>query len=97
MYIKPHFKIAVFSAISFVYSTLFTDPLLLAESPLKTVAITQIVDHPSANAVREGVLAALKDKDMKREKRLLLFMKMLTVALSRRLRLRKSLWPSSLI
>jgi len=48
--------------VSFIFSTFFISFPLLANPSLKTIAITQIVDHPAANAVREGVLAALKDK-----------------------------------
>ncbi len=62
MYITSRIKIAVFSAVTFVSSTFFASSFLPAEPSLKTIAITQIVDHPAANAVREGVLAALKDK-----------------------------------
>jgi putative ABC transport system substrate-binding protein len=62
MYIKLRIKISLFSAIIFASSTLLFPSFLSANPSLKTIAITQIVDHPSANAVREGVLVALKDK-----------------------------------
>lgn len=56
MVIKSTLKIVSFSLL-----TTFVTASLFANSPLKTVAITQIAEHPSANAVREGILAALKD------------------------------------
>lgn len=56
--------ISFITSISFIHTSLFADSLP-NNPPLKTVAITQIVDHPSANAVRNGILAALKDKGYK--------------------------------
>lgn len=47
---KNHFKITALF-LSFIYS-----PNLYAE---KTIGITQIVDHPSLNAIREGILETL--------------------------------------
>ena len=57
MDIKSTFKI-----VSTVFSIFFTSQSLSATTPtpLQTVAITQIADHPAADAVREGILAALK-------------------------------------
>jgi putative tryptophan/tyrosine transport system substrate-binding protein len=62
MDIKTAFKI-----VSIVLTTAFISPVLIAKdvTPLPTVAITQIADHPAANAVREGILAALKDNGYK--------------------------------
>lgn len=59
MYIKFTNKLLIlFFSFVFVFSTsLFAT----TTPPHKTVAITQIVDHPSANAVREGIIAALRD------------------------------------
>ncbi|EKE10455.1 MAG: hypothetical protein ACD_16C00033G0017 [uncultured bacterium] len=58
MDIKTPFKI-----VSFIFVTTFFSSLLFASnSPPPIIAITQIEDHPAANAVREGVLKALKDK-----------------------------------
>ncbi len=50
-----------FKVISFFISSFFLSSNLQAAEPLKTVAITQIVDHPAANSVREGLLKALSD------------------------------------
>jgi putative ABC transport system substrate-binding protein len=58
--------ISFITSISFIHTSLFADPPP-NNPPIKTITITQIVDHPSANAVREGVLAALKDKGYKDE------------------------------
>lgn len=62
MDIKTAFKI-----VSIVFTTAFVSPALIATdiAPLPTIAITQIADHPAANAVREGILAALKDNGYK--------------------------------
>lgn len=48
-------------SVTFSFSVFFASFSLFAAPPLKTVAITQITDHPAADAVREGVIAALKD------------------------------------
>lgn len=58
MDIKSTFKI-----VSFAFSSLFFSNTLSAISPtpLQSIAITQIADHPAADAVREGIIAALKD------------------------------------
>jgi putative ABC transport system substrate-binding protein len=49
--------------VSIIFSTSFLSPTLLATTPppLKSVAITQIIDHPAADAVRQGVIDGLKD------------------------------------
>jgi len=53
----------VFKIVSFIIVTTFYSPFLSATtSPPQTIAITQLTDHPAANAVREGVLKALKDQ-----------------------------------
>lgn len=57
MDIKTPFKIVSF----IVVTTFFSSFLFAATPPLQTIAITQIADHPSANAVREGILKALKN------------------------------------
>ncbi|MBX9786601.1 MAG: ABC transporter substrate-binding protein [Alphaproteobacteria bacterium] len=57
MDIKIPFKIVSF----IVVTTFFSTFLFAAAPPLQTIAITQIADHPAANAVREGILKALKD------------------------------------
>ncbi|MBS0271559.1 MAG: ABC transporter substrate-binding protein [Proteobacteria bacterium] len=61
MDIKSTFKI-----VSFAFVTTFFSSSLFATTPpppIQTVAITQIIDHPSADAVREGILAALRDNN----------------------------------
>lgn len=62
MYIKSFFKI-----VSFVVTPFLILNSLNANPPLsqKSVAITQIAEHPAADAVREGILAALKDSGYK--------------------------------
>lgn len=57
MDIKNPFKIVSF----IVVTTFFSSFLVAATPPFQTIAITQIADHPAANAVREGILKALKD------------------------------------
>lgn len=63
---------AAFQIVSIVLSTAFVSQTLSAADapPLPTVAITQIAEHPSADAVREGVLAALKDNGYEKGKTL---------------------------
>lgn len=59
MNIKAAFKVA-----SLIFATLCVSLPLVAESPPatpKTVVITEIDDLPSADAVREGIIAALRD------------------------------------
>lgn len=58
MDIKSTFKI-----VSIALSTIFISHTLAATIPpsLPIIAMTQIADHPSADAVRAGILAALKD------------------------------------
>lgn len=53
----------VFKVVSVIISTFFVSLSLIAAPPppVKTVLITQITEHPAADAVRQGVLAALKD------------------------------------
>jgi len=63
MDIKSAFKI-----VSFSFLTAFISAPLLATQPLKTVALTQIADHPAADAVREGILEALKDNGYEKGK-----------------------------
>ncbi|MDZ4323226.1 MAG: ABC transporter substrate-binding protein, partial [Alphaproteobacteria bacterium] len=60
MDIKTPFKIVSF----IVVTTFFSSFLVAATPPLQTIAITQIADHPAANAVREGILKALKDHEI---------------------------------
>lgn len=58
MDIKTPFKI-----VSFIIATSFFSTFLSASnSSPPIIAITQIADHPAANAVRDGVLKALKEK-----------------------------------
>ncbi|HUX78659.1 MAG TPA: ABC transporter substrate-binding protein [Alphaproteobacteria bacterium] len=61
-----------FQIISIVLSAVFASMTLnAADTPLfPTIAITQIADHPAANAVREGILAALKDNGYEKGKSL---------------------------
>ncbi len=65
---------AAFKIVSIFFLTAFFSPTLIATDtpppPLSTVAITQIADHPAANAVREGVLAALKENGYEKGKTL---------------------------
>jgi len=58
MDIKTAFKV-----VSFIFTTICASAQLSASPPppLKTVLITQITEHPSADAVHKGILAALKD------------------------------------
>lgn len=58
MDIKTPFKIVSI----IVITTFFSSFLSLATPSLQTIAITQIADHPAANAVHEGILKALKDE-----------------------------------
>ncbi len=58
MYIKSFFKVVSFAVTSFIFSNfLEASP----PSPQKSVAITQIAEHPAADAVRQGIIAALKE------------------------------------
>jgi putative ABC transport system substrate-binding protein len=52
---------SAFSIISIAFSSFFFSSSLQAAEPPKTIALTQIVDHPAADSVREGVLKALQD------------------------------------
>ena len=57
-----HLTVRHFLKILSVFLTLFSSFSLQA-SPMKTVGITQIVDHPSLNAIHEGILEQLKNED----------------------------------
>lgn len=50
-----------FHFVSIVSSIVFTSFASADVSPLKKIAITQLAEHPSADAVREGILKALSD------------------------------------
>jgi len=65
MDIKTTFKV-----ISFIFSSFFVSSSLQAAEPPKTVALTQIVDHPAADSVREGILKALQDSGYEKGKSL---------------------------
>ena len=52
---------AAFKVISFILVTLFVSLSLVAAPSPKTVLITQIIEHPFSDAVRQGILAALRD------------------------------------
>jgi len=56
--------------VSISFLTTFPSVVLSATLPLKTIAVTQIVDHPAADAVREGVFAALKEGGYEKDKNL---------------------------
>jgi putative ABC transport system substrate-binding protein len=47
---------------------LFFPNLLLSHSENPLITITQIVEHPSIDAIREGALKALQDAGLKEEK-----------------------------
>lgn len=52
----------VFTIVSIAFSATFSSPAFTDSPPTlphKTIAITQIAEHPSANAVRQGILSAL--------------------------------------
>lgn len=60
MTIKCMFSLILHSLIILVYFNLLT-PISFAEENKPLIAITQIIDHPSANAVRDGIKKSLED------------------------------------
>ncbi len=69
MYIKSAIKIVSVAFLTAFFSS-SSSATTSPPPPLPTIALTQIIDHPAADAVREGVLAALKDNGYEKGKTL---------------------------